>query len=238
METLQAMSWFDIAGFIGVGLYIGSYGALQVGLLRGDSYTYALVNGVAAACILLSLAEAFNLSSAIIQVTWISISLVGVIRLYIINSRLRFTEDEQFFLDRAMPGLSKIDARKFLDISHAIDGEEGVQLTQQGEPIKHLIYLVDGEARVFSGGVEVATVGSGNYIGDVTYLMGEPATATVKLATAARYLSFEAENLRKFLERNATVRRQLEESAADNLRKKLTATTQQAASQQMASSSG
>ena len=225
------MSWYDIAGFIGVGLYIGSYGALQIGLLRGDSYSYALVNGVAAACILASLAESFNLSSAIIQVTWITISLIGVVRLYIINSRLRFTEDEAFFLQKAMPDLSKIDARKFLDISLAIEGEAGVQLTQQGEPIQHLVYLVEGEAKVFSGGVEVATVGPGNYIGDVTYLMAEPATATVKLATNARYLSFEADNLRKFLDKNAAVRRQLEESAADNLRRKLTSTTQQVADQ-------
>lgn len=232
METLQAMSWYDIAGFIGVGFYIGSYAALQAGLLRGDSYAYALVNGVAAACILASLAESFNLSSAIIQITWITISLIGVIRLYIINSRLRFSKDEEYFLERAMPDLSKIDARKFLDISLAIEGETGVQLTQQGEPIQHLIYLVEGEARVFSGGIEVAQVGPGNYIGDVTYLMGEPATASVELATPARYLSFEAENLRRFLDKNAAVRRQLEESAADNLRKKLTATTQQAASNQ------
>ena len=85
-----------------------------------------------------------------------------------------------------MPDLSKIDARKFLDISLAIEGEAGVQLTQQGEPIQHLVYLVEGDAKVFSGGVEVATVGPGNYIGDVTYLMAEPATATVKLGRAVQ----------------------------------------------------
>lgn len=229
MEALMSMSWFDIAGFAGVGLYVGSYAALQTGFLRGDSYAYALVNGVAAACVLISLAEAFNLSSAIIQATWIVISLFGIIRLYIINRRLRFSDDEMFFLDRAMPDLPKIDARKFLDIALFIDGETGVFLTQQGEPIKHLIYLIDGEAKVFSGGVEVAAISPGNYIGDVTYLLGEPATATVQLGTPAKYLSFEVNNLRKFLDRNAAVRRQLEESAADNLRKKLTATTQQTA---------
>ena len=219
------MDWLNTIGFVGVALYMGSYAALQSGLMRGDGYLYALVNGSAAACILVSLLEDFNLSSALIQISWIAISLVGVIRLYIINSRLKFSEDEATFLAQAMPELSKIDARKFLNIAMSIRGEEGVELTQEGEPIKHLAFLLSGEARVESAGVEVARIKPGNYIGDVTYMLGEPATATVLLNEPSHYMIFEVDTLRAYLEKHPAIRRQLEESAADNLRKKLTATT-------------
>lgn len=228
------MSWLELIGFIGVGFYLGGYAALQMGFLRGDGYAYAIVNFLGAACVLTSLAEAFNMSSAIIQIAWITLSVIGIGRLYYLNSRLRFTEGEQAFLDQAMDDLPKIDARSFLNNALEITGEPGTQLTEEGKPISHLIYLLDGKAAVFSGGMEVATIGAGNYIGDVTYMLGEPATATVKLSENSRYLSFEVEALRAFLAKNATVRRRLEQSAADNLRKKLTATTKSASEARMA----
>lgn len=232
MDGLFGLSWLDIAGFVGVAFYLGGYAALQIGLLRGDGYAYAIVNGTGAACVLASLLQDFNAFSAVIQVAWITLSVIGITRLFIINSRLRFTPDEQAFLDQAMPHLPKADARKFLNTALTINGETGTQLTWEGEPIKHLIFLVEGEAAVFSGGVDVARIANGNYIGDVTYLLGEPATASVKLSMPSRYLSFEVEALRAFLAKNTATRRQLEESAADNLRKKLTATTKRAAETQ------
>ena len=60
----------DIAGIFGVGFYLGSYASLQLGFLKGDGYAYAILNALAAGLVLLSLKEAFNLSSAVIQVSW------------------------------------------------------------------------------------------------------------------------------------------------------------------------
>ena len=77
---MYAFSILDVAGIAGVGFYLGSYTALQLGMLRGDGYAYAILNAAAAALVLLSLKEAFNLSSAVIQVSWIVISLVGITR--------------------------------------------------------------------------------------------------------------------------------------------------------------
>lgn len=63
---LLGLSLFDWAGFVGLAAYLGSYAALQLGFLNGQGYPYALLNTLAAACVLLSLIEAFNLSSALI----------------------------------------------------------------------------------------------------------------------------------------------------------------------------
>jgi len=38
---LSGLSLFDVAGFIGVIVYLGSYAALQLGLLNGQGYSYA-----------------------------------------------------------------------------------------------------------------------------------------------------------------------------------------------------
>jgi len=44
---------FDAAGLLGVACYIGSYGALQSGLIGGRSYAYILGNMAAASFILI-----------------------------------------------------------------------------------------------------------------------------------------------------------------------------------------
>jgi hypothetical protein len=68
----------EIAGVIGFFFYIGSFGAVQFGLLNGNSAAYSVLNILAATLVALSLLAEFNLSSALIQTSWIAIGLVGL----------------------------------------------------------------------------------------------------------------------------------------------------------------
>lgn len=68
-------------GLLGVALYLGSYGALQLGMLRGNRELYVFLNMAAAACVLFDLQRNFNLPSVLIQVSWIIISLIGLLRI-------------------------------------------------------------------------------------------------------------------------------------------------------------
>ena len=77
-ELWHAGFLYNVAGMIGVVLYVGSYSALQFGKLDGNSIVYSLLNGCAASMVLISLFYDFNLASAVIQVVWISVSLFGV----------------------------------------------------------------------------------------------------------------------------------------------------------------
>jgi hypothetical protein len=61
----------EALGLIGVAFYLGSYAMLQFGLLDGQSYSYAILNIIAPALVLVSLGQAFNLSATIIQVLWV-----------------------------------------------------------------------------------------------------------------------------------------------------------------------
>ena len=79
----------QIIGLVGVLAYMLPYVALQVGLIRGDGLVYTLSNLVAASLVLVSLTDAFNLPSALIQTTWIAVSLVGLARI----ARQRRRED-------------------------------------------------------------------------------------------------------------------------------------------------
>jgi len=74
------LSIFDACGLLGFAAYLGGFGALQFGALDGNSKTYAWINVIAASFVLISLYDAFNLASALIQVSWIIIGYVGIVR--------------------------------------------------------------------------------------------------------------------------------------------------------------
>ena len=82
------MSIFQIVGVFGFFVYIASFALLQLRMIDGNSNLYSLLNIVGASLVLLSLMEAFNLASMLIQVSWIFIGIAGIGMRY----RRQFTE--------------------------------------------------------------------------------------------------------------------------------------------------
>ncbi|WP_415912254.1 CBU_0592 family membrane protein [Neptuniibacter sp. QD37_11] len=68
-------------GLIGTALYIISYTLLQLGKLDGNGRAYILYNLGGAICVSISLIHNFNLASLTIQLFWIAISIVGLIKM-------------------------------------------------------------------------------------------------------------------------------------------------------------
>ena len=77
---MELLNPFALAGLLGAGLYAGSYIALQFGRLDGNSVAFTLCNTFAAALVLASLVDQFNTSTLLIQVMWLGVGLVGLIR--------------------------------------------------------------------------------------------------------------------------------------------------------------
>ena len=77
-------------------------------------------------------------------------------------------------------------------------------MTREGEPVDHLYYLAEGEARVLSMGQQVGLCRPGDLIGELTVLSGETASATVILNTPARFWCAPADDLRPYVEAHET----------------------------------
>ena len=70
-----------LAELIGVGgfcLYVLTYALLTFRVVTAPSLTYFCMNLTAASCVLIGLTASFNLASAMIQIFWISMSLIGI----------------------------------------------------------------------------------------------------------------------------------------------------------------
>jgi hypothetical protein len=74
------MGQHDIAGIAGSLLILGSYLLLQLGRIRPDQLVWPTLNGAGALLVLLSLAVDFNLGAFLLELSWLGISLVGLVR--------------------------------------------------------------------------------------------------------------------------------------------------------------
>lgn len=79
----MSLAWYDVVGTGGVMLIVAAYFLLQVGRVEARSPLYSWLNLIGASMILVSLFFTFNFSSFVIEIFWIAISLVGLVRAYL-----------------------------------------------------------------------------------------------------------------------------------------------------------
>jgi hypothetical protein len=74
------LSWFDLAGFLGVVLIVVAYLLLQLNQLPSSAPAYSLLNAIGAFLVMVSLVYDFNLSAFLMEAFWFLISLFGLFR--------------------------------------------------------------------------------------------------------------------------------------------------------------
>lgn len=78
VDQFFAMPFTQFIGVAGFLFYIASFALLQFRFIDGNGVLYSLLNILGAAFLLVSLMDAFNLASVLIQVSWIVIGLSGL----------------------------------------------------------------------------------------------------------------------------------------------------------------
>lgn len=211
----------NFVGLTGVGVYLTSFALMQLGIIKGQSYVYASMVIIGASCVMFSLTTAFNMSSFVIQFSYIVLSIVGMTRLFLITRLVRFSPEERQFLDHQIPLLSAHLARKLLNMGTWQEYPAGLALTTEQAKVKDLVYLHSGRVSVDIGGHHVGHCDPGTYIGELTFLTGGPATATVTTTEPCRCLVFSMKQIAPLIKRNPEIRMALIASFSGDTKAKL-----------------
>ena len=83
---------------------------------------------------------------------------------------------------------SKQDLRRIARLADPDDVKEGETLVSEGQQGKELFVIMSGKATVTRKGRKVATLGPGDYFGELAVLNPAPRTATVKATTPMEVL--------------------------------------------------
>lgn len=145
------------------------------------------------------------------------------------NRERHLTPEEAQFRSTFQPPLQPASFAALLRSGYWHEAPAGSSLTVEGQPVRALLYVSDGNVRIEAGGRPVASCSTGDFIGEMTWQTGKPATGTAIADGAVRYLRFEREHLEKAMERRPELKFALQTSFNRNLIEKLVRTNQTAA---------
>jgi CRP/FNR family transcriptional regulator, cyclic AMP receptor protein len=112
---------------------------------------------------------------------------------------------------------SKRDLRSIARLTSEVALPAGHTLIREGAGAFSFFVLLEGTAEVRRRSRRVATLGAGDFVGELALLLERPRSATVLLTTPARLLTVSAHNFRPLLKRSPGLPFKLIEGLAQRL---------------------
>ena len=116
-----------------------------------------------------------------------------------------FSDEERELYETNFRQFSPVEFMKLLRLGEWRAADDGEVLAVEGDEVSDLKMIYNGEVIIEKGGAEVARSRDGTMIGEMSFIQGGAATATVRAARPTRYLAWPKDELRKLLKRNPTM---------------------------------
>jgi CRP/FNR family transcriptional regulator, cyclic AMP receptor protein len=128
--------------------------------------------------------------------------------------------DEKVELISRIPLFARCSKRELVKIASRadqVDVPDEEVLTQEGKPGREFFVLVEGSAEVLQGSRRVATLGRGDFLGEIALLTNAPRTATVRTTTPVSVLVMTSREFSTLLHRFPDIERKILRAVADRL---------------------
>jgi len=216
-----AVSWSDVPGHVSYVLIALSYWMTNVFWLR-----------IIAVIGLVFEIFYFRMSSGDMHtgIGWdaifIIINLYQVFRLVYDERRLRYMKELHLLSQGAFASLSREQLAQLVKVGSWRTLEPGTQVTREGEPVKELILICDGQMVVESQGRTVTRLHGGSLVGELALLSGNQASATVTAERITRAFILEMEKLRRLIRADDLIASAVDRVVGHDLAAKLKASTE------------
>jgi len=134
---------------------------------------------------------------------------------------IHFTDDENRLFRMVFRTLTPVEFFKLLKIARWMEARPSEQFAREGETLDKVMVIFSGRVSVRVDGKLVAELTDGQFIGEMSFLTGESASATVSATEPTRYVAWSKNDLKYFLERNSHLSPSLQTIIGTDLVKKL-----------------
>ena len=184
-----------------------SYGLVAIAFAMPKIYWLRIVAVVG--FLVQALYLSLTASGLVTDVQWalifILINLAMLARLTFVTSD-HLPPAERTLMRRVLPSLADTQLARLAGCGERRALPAGEQLTLQGAAVDRLYFLLDGAADVAIDGVDVARVAAGGFVGEMSFMTGQPASATVRMAFPGAALVFERASLDRVFSRDDETR--------------------------------
>jgi hypothetical protein len=121
------------------------------------------------------------------------------------TKKVKFSDEERELFETLFRNFAPVEFMKLLRIGEWRAAGQGDVLATEGEEVTDLTLIYNGEVVIEKNGAEVARSRDGTLVGEMSFLQGGAATATVRAARDTRLLIWPKQELQKLLKRNPTM---------------------------------
>ncbi len=194
-ESWLGLPWGDAAGHISYLIIAISYWLTNIYWLR--------VTAVIGLCLEIAyfvLVSGVTLYTGIgWDLVFIAINLFHLLRLTRERLRVRLAADDRDLLRTLFDGLDDAQIGMLLNSASWHTAPVGEQLTAEGAPVPALMLIAAGQVSVEVGDRAIARMGPGSFIGEMAFLTGGTASATVTVTHPTRVMMIEQTRLKTLL---------------------------------------
>lgn len=152
---------------------------------------------------------------------FIAINAYQIYRLLLERRPVRLTLEQQRLYRLGFDRLSPRDFLRLLGCASWESNEDEVVLVEQGRTLERLTMLAEGTARVEIDGRAVSALGPGQFVGEMSYISGEPACARVTAERGGRFVHWPRAPLEGLLRDRSDLRAALQNIIGTDLASKL-----------------
>jgi len=177
------------------------YGLMLVALIARDILWLRSILVIAQSCLS---AYGWTVGNEMMM-TWnavfVLINSIQVIRILLERRPVTLTDEQESIYQAVFSSLTRREFLVFWEIGSMKSMESGT-IVLEGETPQELMLLVEGEADVQSKGASLARLGRGQFIAEMSFISGLPASADVTVRSPSRYLAWSQEKLRSMKQVN------------------------------------
>jgi hypothetical protein len=217
------ISWADIPGHVSYALIALSYWMTNVFWLR-----LIAVIGLVFEILYFRMSGGAMHTGIGWDIIFIGINLYQIYRLVADQRALRYMKELHLLSQGAFAGLSREQLAQLVKVGSWRTLEPGTQVTREGEPVRELVLICDGQMVVEAQGRTITHLHGGSLVGELAFVSGNTASATVTVERMTRAFVLEMERLRKVARADDLVASAIDRVVGRDLAAKLTAGTKTA----------
>jgi CRP-like cAMP-binding protein len=155
------------------------------------------------------------------NVVFILLNLAQIALLLRERRGVAFTDEEKELYQTSFSRFTPVEFMRLLRIASWKNADPGALLMRAGEEAGEVMLIFSGRVNVEKNGRKLAELRAGDFIGEIGFVKGTPAAASVTVLEPTRYVAWTRAALRGLLERNPSMavvlNAELTEDMADKL---------------------
>lgn len=144
-----------------------------------------------------------------VPITWnlifISLNFYHVVKIIYGNRSITLNDIEQELYQNAFSELNLMEFAKLIRMGEWREKESGIVLVEEHQQMAELYFIYSGRVEIIVKKNKVNELKDGNFIGEMSFLSNQPASATVRTILKTKYISWKQNDLKNLISRNPAI---------------------------------